>query len=88
MAVEDETSFGRYSFTYGVNVSMMKRMYLNCFATSSGPMVTIAMRCIGFSMERTNRDALMALCRVSILTCRAAHDVFPDVVSQTGPILR
>ena len=60
------TFFVGKSSTYLVKVSMMTNMYLNWCEISRGPIVSSAIHRIGCSVERTNLDALIALCLVAI----------------------
>ena len=52
------------SSTYLVKVSIITRIYLNFLKISIGPIVSIAIRCIGFKVSKTKRDALIALWRM------------------------
>ena len=45
---------------------MMNITYLNPISKGKGSIVSIEMRVIGFSVESTNRDACIVLCRASI----------------------
>ena len=47
------------SSTYLVNVSMNTVINLNVITSGSGPIVFMAIRCIGRKVETTNREALM-----------------------------
>ena len=72
--------------TYRVNVSMTTIMYLNPISKGKGSIVSIEMRVIGFSVESTNRDARIVLCRASIFgrldnSVRAAAHHVVDLAS-------
>jgi len=65
VAIAVTSCFGNNS-TYRVNVSMITIMYLNPISKGEGPIVSIEIRVIGFSIKSTNRDARIVLCRASI----------------------
>ena len=64
-AIAVTSSFGNNS-TYRVKLSMMTMMYFSPMSEDKGPIVSIEILSVGFRVERTNRDARMILCLVSI----------------------
>ena len=60
------TTFVGKIYTYLVKVSMITKIYLNSLEISIGPIGSITILCMGYNVDKTKRNALIALYPASI----------------------